>query len=109
MTWLVSEARVLASAEVASGRGGRARGLLGRSSIEGAFVFTPCRWVHTFGMRFDLDVAYLDAEGNVLRTVRMKRHRLGMPSLRARTIVEAQAGAFGRWGLNVGDVIELRD
>jgi len=109
MTWLVNDTRVLASAEVAVGRGGRAKGLLGRSSIEGAFVFTPCRWVHTFGMRFDLDVAYLDAHGAVLRTVRMKRHRLGMPSLRARSVIEAQAGAFGRWGLSVGDVIELRD
>ena len=109
MTWLVSNERVLASAEVASGTGGRAKGLLGRTSIDGAFVLSPCRWVHTFGLRFDLDVAYVDADGNVLRAVRMKRHRLGMPSLRGRSVIEAEAGAFGRWGLNVGDVIELRE
>ena len=35
--------------------------------------------------------------------------RLGTLSLKARTVVEAEAGAFGRWGLHVGDVIELRE
>ena len=38
-----------------------------------------CRWVHTVGMRFTLDVAYLDAEGVVLKTARMSRHRVGVP------------------------------
>jgi uncharacterized membrane protein (UPF0127 family) len=109
MAWLVTQAQVLASAEVAPGRGGRVRGLLGRDSLDGAFVLKPCRWVHTFGMRFDLDVAYLATDGSVIRTVRMHRNRLGMPTLRARAVIEAEAGAFGRWGLHVGHVIEIRE
>jgi uncharacterized membrane protein (UPF0127 family) len=27
----------------------------------------------------------------------------------ARTVVEAQKGAFARWGINVGNKIEVRD
>lgn len=106
--WLVSDGRVLASASVARTRGERRVGLRGRSSHEGAFVLDPCRWIHSFGMEFELDVAYLDAQGRVLKTVHMKRHRLGAPMPSARSVVEANSGAFARWGLRVGDVIEVR-
>jgi uncharacterized protein len=109
MAWLVTEGRVLASCEAAADRRSRSRGLLGRDSIEGALVLTKCRWVHTLGMRFALDVAYLDGNGIVVKTVHMHRHRVGVPVWRARTVVEAQEGAFGRWGLRVGDVVELRE
>ena len=108
MAWLVSEGRVLASAQLASGRRARAKGLLGRDDLDGALVLRPCRWVHTFGMRFALDVAYVDAEGVVVKTVQMRRHRLGVPVPSARFVIEAAAGAFARWGLRVGDVVEVR-
>ena len=109
MAWLVCDDRVLASAEVADTKRTRARGLLGRDGIEGALVLQPCRWVHTLRMRFPLDVAFLDADGMVVRIARMKRQRMGLPVARARTVIEAEAGAFGRWGLHVGDVIEIRE
>jgi uncharacterized membrane protein (UPF0127 family) len=94
------------SIEVASTRRARRRGLLGRDGIEGALLLTPARAVHTFGMRFDLDVAYLDADRRVLDVRRMRRNRLGLPRLRARSVLEAEAGTFARWGLRVGDVVE---
>jgi uncharacterized membrane protein (UPF0127 family) len=108
MAWLVSEARVLASAECASTRAERRKGLLGRDGLEGALVLDRCRWVHTIGMRFPIDVAFLDADDLVIRTVQMPRQRVGMPVPRARRVIEAEAGAFGRWGVHVGDVIEVR-
>ncbi len=108
MAWLVTDGRVLASAEVVNGRRDRARGLIGRDGHEGALVLSPCRWIHTVGMRFPLDVAYVDAEGIVLRTVRMGRNRMGLPIPKARMVIEAEAGAFARWGLHVGDLVELR-
>ncbi len=107
--WLVSEGRVLASVEVLHGRSERRRGLLGRDAMEGAVLLEHCRWVHTVGMRFPLDVAYLDAEGNVIKTVRMSTWRVGIPVGGARRVLEAQAGSFARWGLHVGDRLEVRD
>jgi len=107
--WLVSDGRVLASLEVANGRAERRRGLLGRDGLDGALLLERVRWVHTIGMRFPVDVAYLDADGNVLKTVRMGRHRVGLPVPKAAWVIEAEAGAFERWGLSIGDVVELRD
>ncbi len=106
--WLLRDGQVLASAEVASTRADRRRGLLGRDGAEGALVLTPCRAVHTLGMRFPIDVAFVDGEGRVLRTLTMSRRRIGLPVRRAAYVIEAQAGAFSRWGLAVGDVVELR-
>lgn len=94
--------------EVAATRRARRRGLLGRDGCPGGLLLTPARAVHTFGMRFDLDVAYLDAGGVVLEVVSpMRRNRLGRPRLRARSVLEAEAGAFERWGLRVGDRVAV--
>lgn len=108
VAWLVRDGRVLAALEVADTAASRRRGLLGRDGLEGGMLLRPARSVHTFGMRFPLDVAYLDREGCVLATVTMRRNRLGMPRLRAHAVLEAEAGAFQRWGLSVGDVLEVK-
>jgi uncharacterized protein len=108
--WLVNhDARVLASAEVADSRAARRRGLLGRDHMEGALVLRKCRWIHTLGMRFPVDVAYLDGDGVVIKTMQMHRNRVGVPVWRGDLVIEAEAGAFARWGLRVGDVIDVRE
>ena len=108
MAWIVSNARVLASIEVATSARQRAKGLLGRDGVEGAFVIDPCRWIHTIGMKFPIDVAYVGADGVVVKLATVRRFRLPMPVMKATYVIEASAGAFERWGLRVGDPIEIR-
>lgn len=108
MAWLMSDARVLASVDVATSRADRARGLLGRNTFEGAFAIPKCRWVHTIGMRFALDVAYVDANDQVIKIATMRPYRFASLVPKARMVIEARAGSFERWGLRVGDPIELR-
>ena len=107
--WLVSNGTVLASAERADSHRDRGKGLIGRDGVEGAMVLSRPRWVHTFGMRFAIDVAHLAADGTVLHVTTLVPHRFGAPVWNARTVVEAEAGAFERWGLRLGDVVELRE
>jgi uncharacterized membrane protein (UPF0127 family) len=107
MPWLLRDGHVLAAVEMADGFGTRLRGLLGRDEFEGAYMLQPARSVHTIGMRFPIDVAYCDRELVVLETVHMSRFRVGRPRLRARAVIEAQSGAFDRWGLGPGDHLEI--
>lgn len=93
--------------EVARSFRARSRGLLGRDGIDGALLLEPATSVHTLGMRFDLDVAFLDRDRVVLRTVAMRRNRLGRPVLRARSVLEAEAGSFARWNLRPGDRLQV--
>jgi len=106
--WLVAQGRVLASATVAESRGDRRRGMIGERDPEFALILPRCRWVHTFGMRCALDVAYLDGESRVVKMQHLAPMRLPLPVREAQTVVEAKAGTFARWGLRVGDVIEVR-
>ncbi len=106
--WLVRDGVVLATAEVASDARARRRGLLGRDSFEGALVLRPCRHVHTFGMRFPIDVGFCDVNGVVLRTSTLRPRRVSPVVFRAAFGVEAAAGAFDRWQLRPGDRLELR-
>ncbi|MFJ7127977.1 DUF192 domain-containing protein [Streptomyces sp. NPDC098101] len=88
--------------EVAASYRARRRGLLGRDGIAGALLIVRTNSVHTFGMRFAIDVAYLDRSFRVLSVVTMRPGRLGMVRPRGRHVLEAEAGAMARWGVRAG-------
>ncbi|WP_328438767.1 DUF192 domain-containing protein [Streptomyces sp. NBC_00444] len=88
--------------EIAASYRARTKGLLGRDAIDGAMLLSPANSVHTFRMRIPIDVAYLDRHLEVIAVTTMKPGRLGMPRLRARHVVEAEAGVMAGWGLRVG-------
>ncbi len=108
MPWLIREGEVLAALEVADGVAARMVGLLGRDGIDGALLLKPARAVHTIGMRFPIDVAFCDRDLTVLATVCMHPYRVSLPRLRARCVIEAEAGAFERWRLRPGDRVEVK-
>jgi len=108
MTWLLRNGDVLATAEVVESWTGRAKGLLGRDGYEGAMVLPHTRSVHTVGMRFAIDVAFCDRDLVVLGVARVEPLRLALPRRRCRTVIEAEAGSFGRWDLRAGDRLDLR-
>jgi uncharacterized protein len=108
VSWLLCDGQVLASAEVADTFAVRARGLLGRGTYAGAMVFPRTRAVHTFGMRFPVDVAVCDGDLVVLTVLRLRPWRMSRPRRGGRAVVEAEAGAFERWGLTPGSRLELR-
>ncbi|MCH0541058.1 DUF192 domain-containing protein [Streptomyces sp. MUM 203J] len=94
--------------EVAATYARRARGLLGRDGLEGALLIAPCASVHTFRMRFPIDVAYLDRELRVLSVHTLRPGRLPLPRLRARSVLETEAGAMARWGVRAGTRLSVR-
>ncbi|MGX1028408.1 DUF192 domain-containing protein [Streptomyces sp. SAI-097] len=93
--------------EIASSYRARTKGLLGRDSVEGAMLLSPANSVHTFRMRMAIDVAYLDRRLAVIAVRTMRPGRLGLPRLRARHVLEAQAGAMDEWGVRVGARVEV--
>lgn len=108
MAWLVADDRVLATLEIADTRRSRLRGLIGREVLDGAILLRPARGVHTFGVRFPIDVVFCDADMTVLEVVTMPPNRLGRPRPRARSIVESSARSAERWNVRVGDQLDVR-
>jgi uncharacterized membrane protein (UPF0127 family) len=73
----------------ATTRRARLRGLLGhRDPPPFALRLQPCRCVHTFGMRFPLDLHWLDASGRTIRVDRGVPRRRVRRCRRARAVVE---------------------
>jgi uncharacterized membrane protein (UPF0127 family) len=82
---------------VARSRVARLRGLaLRRRPPEHALLIPRCRSVHTFGMRFALDLVWLDAEGRVLAVDEAVPPGRVRGRREAVAVVEVAAGNSGR-------------
>lgn len=79
---------------VAGDRRSRRRGLARLDALPGdhALLVERCRSVHTIGMRFALDLLWLDAGDRLVRLDRDVAARRLRTCLRARSVVEARAG-----------------
>jgi len=67
----IPDPTVFTKLEIADTFKDRMIGLLNRESLspQSALLLTKCRSVHTFGMRFSIDIAFLDKDGHVLSLV----------------------------------------
>ena len=103
---------VVSELEVAETVWSRMRGLLGRRAEEfpsgrGLWI-TPSEGIHTMGMTFPIDVAYLDSEGRVIRTYhRLAPFRIAAIKFRARGILELPAGTLAQSHTEVGDLLQF--
>ena len=95
--------------EVADNGAKRNKGLLGRKGLspgEGLWIL-PCESVHTFGMKFSIDLVYLD------RQHRIRKVRSGVPPWRisaclsAHSVIELPSGTIHDTQSRVGDVLEF--
>lgn len=88
----------------------RARGLLGRRSIdcgEGLWI-EPCSSIHMFFMRFAIDAVFVDRQGKVTRAVsNLRPWRIAFGGRGARAVLELHAGTIAASGTRVGDVLDL--
>ena len=93
--------------EVADNPYTRRKGLLGRDGLApgtGLWIF-PCESVHTFSMRFAIDLVYLDRQ-SVVKKVRsnVPRGRISA-CFSARSVIELPAGTVEATGTEPGDRI----
>ena len=96
---------------VASSRFDRAVGLLGHSHLEtgeGLWI-TPCHGVHTWFMRFSIDVIAMDADGVIVDAVSiLKPWRMRLPKRGACSVLELRSGTLLLATLEVGDRILIQ-
>ena len=89
----------------------RGRGLMFESSLpEGnGLVIDPCSSIHMFGMRFPLDVLYVDRHDRVVRVQEgIKPWRIGpLHTPDARYVIELPVGTIARTGTRPGDQLLL--
>jgi uncharacterized membrane protein (UPF0127 family) len=87
----------------------RRTGLLchdGLAEGEGLWI-VPCEAVHTFGMKFAIDVIFLNRKTQVLKIRKNMAKRCITLCLRAHSVLELPTGTLERTGTIPGDVLDL--
>jgi len=97
------------AADIADTSQKRRTGLLKHQNLEpgqGLWI-VPCEAVHTFGMKFPIDVLYLSKQKKVLKIRdNMKRSCMSV-CLRAHSVLELPAGHAAQTSTQVGDQLEF--
>ncbi len=95
--------------EIAGTSARRSKGLLGRNSLApgGGLWIAPCESVHTFGMRFPIDLVYLDRSFEVKKV----KHSVGpwrmSMCLSAHSILELPTGVIQSSRTQPGDILDI--
>jgi uncharacterized membrane protein (UPF0127 family) len=95
---------------VAERRIQRAVGLLSRDHLDAdeGLLIVPCRGVHTWFMRFTIDIVALDAEGHVVDAVSsLKPWRMRLPRERSFSVLELPEGTLASSETQIGHRIQL--
>lgn len=98
-----------AQVELADSLFTRMKGLLGRDSLADGLCLwiKPCKGVHTFFMRFPIDVLFLDKEWRVVEIVRnLPPNRMTPVYAKAASVLELPAHA-AEGIVAVGDIIRF--
>lgn len=84
----------------------RLSGLMFKKQIsqQEGLMIPGCNWIHTFFMRFPIDVVYLDADYNIFSIdYSVSPWRFCLPRFRAKHVLELCAGSAGLLALKEGD------
>ena len=90
----------------------RSIGLLNRSSLgagEGLLI-KPCNAIHTFFMKFPIDVLFLDSNGKIVKIVRsLKPWKLCVPVIKGYMTLEIPDNSIDKINVKIGDLIEFEN
>jgi uncharacterized protein len=92
--------------EIANTAWTRLCGLMFRRALASghALWIRPCNGVHTFWMRFAIDVIYLDREMRVVKLIEnLRPFRFTLPQRAARSVIELPAHTITQAGIQIGD------
>ena len=100
---------VAATLEPAFDSASRKRGLLGRDGLpeSHALVIAPSNMVHTFFMRFPIDILIVSRAGLVVKAAAGVPARRIVGAWRGFAVVEMRAGSLAASGTGAGDMLSL--
>ena len=98
--------------QLADGWWRRAVGLLGQTELPegGGLLLVPCASVHTLGMRFPVDVAFLDGRGRILETkADLPPGRFAVGGKDVHATLELPVGTLAATDTRDGDTLILQE
>ncbi|MDD2752601.1 MAG: DUF192 domain-containing protein [Candidatus Omnitrophica bacterium] len=88
----------------------RLTGLLGKKELSSgkALIIRPCNSVHTFFMRFSIDVIFIDKHSQIIKAISdLRPFRLTRPYFHATSVIELPVGVIKSTSSLPGDILKL--
>ena len=85
------------------------KGLLGTHELKSdeALLIPDCKQVHTYFMKYTIDVVFLDSEFKVLKKQTLKPWKISPWILNAKAVLELPEGFADQKSIEVGDSLEV--
>ena len=89
----------------------RAKGLLGKVALQEGegLIISPCSAVHTFFMRYPIDILFLDAQNRVLKAQTLAPWRISAWVPGAARVLELPSGVLRKTTTTVGDALRIEN
>ncbi len=89
----------------------RLKGLLGSKNLDQGqgLIIRPCNSIHTIGMKYDIDVIFIDERDYVVKISKAIRAGRFAVCQKSAYVLELPAGTISRTGTKVGDKISISD
>jgi uncharacterized membrane protein (UPF0127 family) len=88
----------------------RLKGLMFTKELpeQSALHIKPCNEIHTFNMKYSIDVLYLDVNNNILAVDEdMRPCKIGKHVKKATSVVELPSGKIKKLSIQVGETVEF--
>tara|TARA_R110000851_G_scaffold161068_2_gene304652 strand:- start:61199 stop:61549 length:351 start_codon:yes stop_codon:yes gene_type:complete len=83
----------------------RLKGLLGKKglTIQQGLLISPCNSIHTVGMKFDIDVIFLNKQNQVIKIKPSVKPTRMVSCLRSKKVLELASGSAQYNNISIGD------
>lgn len=108
---LTKDIEVLDDIIIAESFFSRLKGLLGKKGLDKGqgLVIRPCNSVHTIGMKFSIDLAFVNEDNQVIHIIQdLKPGKLSPIIKGSKFVIEVASGEFSHDNLEIGDIIEIK-
>lgn len=88
----------------------RIRGLLGIDSLppNTGLMIKPCKQVHTFFMKFAIDIVFIDKHNNMIHIETLKPFKVSKYIWKACAVVELAEGTAQKYKLKIGEQLPFK-
>lgn len=110
VTDITKGTKILENAELADSFMTRLKGLTGRKSLEAGsgMIISPCKSIHMIGMKFDIDVLFVNSEDKICRIIAPLKKMQNSPYVAsAQYVIECPAGTVHDNNIEVGDKVGI--
>lgn len=85
----------------------RLKGLLGKKSIpqNTGLLIRPCRQVHTYFMKFTIDVVFIDKQNKIIHMETLKPFKVSKYVWKAKAVIEFPEGTIAEKQFKIGDLL----